>query len=89
MARYPGCNMVISVDVTRVFQNCARYIHKHTRVGTIEYVPDKDGKQPFPAWKRIDAIQDFLHEKDQGKAGTAGGLITEDEYLEEVSKGTS
>ena len=37
----------------------------------------------------IDAMQDFLHEKDQGKAETADGLITEDEYLEEVSKGTS
>lgn len=89
MARYPGSNMVVKVDVTRVFQNCARYIHKHTRVETSQYVPDKTGNQPFPAWKRIDAIQDFLHEKDQGKAEQEGGLITEEQYLEKVGEGTS
>lgn len=89
MAQFPGCNMVVQVDVSRVFQNCARYIHKHTRVGTSEYVPDQAGAQPFPAWKRIDAIQDFLHEDDQGVAAHEGGLISEEEYLEKVRNGTS
>lgn len=90
MARFPGCNMVIEVDVTRVFQNCARYIHKHTRVEeTSIYVPDAKGRQPFPAWKRIDAIQDYLHERDQGRAENEGGLITTDQYLDKVQDGTS
>ena len=81
--------MVVQVAVTRVFQNCARYIHKHTRVSDSEYVPDESGQQPFPAWKRIDAIQDYLHEKDQGQAEHEGGVITEEQYLEKVRKGTS
>ncbi len=89
MAHFPGCNMVVQVDVTRVFQNCARYIHKHTRVSTSEYVPNEAGVQPFPAWKRIDKIQDFLHENDQGKAATEGGVITEEQYIEKVREGTS
>lgn len=89
MAMFPGCNMVVQVAVTRVFQNCARYIHKHTRTGTSEYVPDQSGNQPFPAWKRIDAIQDYLHEKDQGKAEHEGGVITEEQYIDKVLKGTS
>ncbi|MEM9971188.1 MAG: pyridoxamine 5'-phosphate oxidase family protein [Pseudomonadota bacterium] len=89
MAHFPGSNMVVDVAVTRAFQNCARYVHKHERVETSKYVPDADGAQPFPAWKRIDAIQDFLHEKDQGRAEKEGGLITEDQYLEKVSDGTS
>lgn len=90
MAYFPGCNMVAVVDVTRVFQNCARMIHKHKRVEAQSvYVPDANGKQPFPAWKRIAPIQDFLHEKDQGQAADHGGTISEEEYMGKVMDGTS
>ena len=90
MAHFPGCNMVAEVDVTRVFQNCARMIHKHKRVEEHSvYVPDAEGKQPFPAWKRIEPIQDFLHEDDQGKAAQNGGTITEEEYLGKAMEGSS
>lgn len=90
MAHFPGCNMVVEVDVTRVFQNCARMIHKHKRVEEHSiYVPDAEGKQPFPAWKRIAPIQDFLHEDDQGKADQNGGTITEEEYMGKVMEGSS
>jgi len=90
MALFPGCNMVAVVEVTRVFQNCARMIHKHKRVEEHSiYVPDQEGKQPYPAWKRIDAIQNYLHEDDQGKAADVGGTITEEEYMGKVMEGTS
>jgi uncharacterized protein len=89
MALFPGCNMVVDVAVDVVFQNCARYIHKHTRVETSPYVPDAEGRQPFPAWKRIDGLQPVLHRDDQGRAAHEGGTITEAEYLEKVSQGTS
>jgi len=89
MAQFPGCNMVVDVNVTVVFQNCARYIHKHSRVEPSPYVPGADGKQPFPAWKRIEPLQSFLHPDDQGKAASEGGTISEEEYLEKVSQGTS
>ena len=90
MAHFPGCNMVAVVDVARVFQNCARMIHKHKRVEPRSiYVPDAKGKQPFPAWKRIAPLQDFLHEQDQGKAEESGGTITEEEYMAKVMDGTS
>lgn len=87
--QFPGANMVIDVHVDVVFQNCARYIHKHTRVEQSPYVPDAEGKAPFPAWKRIDPLQPFLHPDDQGRAEHEGGTITEEEYLEKVSKGES
>lgn len=89
MAQFPGCNMVVDVDVEVVFQNCARYIHKHMRVETSPYVPAEDGSQPFPAWKRIDGLQPVLHPDDQGRAEDEGGVITEEQYLEKVLKGTS
>ena len=43
-------------------------------------MPASDGAQPFPAWKRIDALQDSLRPQDQGKAALEGGVISQDEY---------
>lgn len=90
MAEFPGCNRVVEVRVSRVFQNCARYIHKHRRIEARSmHVPDAEGVQPFPAWKRIDGLQPFLNPRDQGRAEGQGGVITEEEYLARVRDGTS
>lgn len=89
MAQFPGCNMVVDVAIDTVFQNCARYIHKHTRAETSPYVPAEDGSQPFPAWKRIDGLQPVLHPDDIGRADSEGGILTEEQYLEKVVQGTS
>jgi len=89
LEQFPGANMVVDVAVDVVFQNCARYIHKHTRVESSPYVPNSEGEQPFPAWKRIAPLQPVLHPDDQGRAEAEGGLLTEEEYLEKVAEGTS
>ncbi|ABD56651.1 pyridoxamine 5'-phosphate oxidase family protein [Jannaschia sp. CCS1] len=90
MKMYPGAEFIYEVDVDKAFYNCARYIHKHTRVEqTNRYVPDAKGDAPFPAWKRIDMLQPFLHPDDIGKADTAGGTITEDDYAQKVMEGKS
>lgn len=87
IARYPGANMVVRVDVEACFLNCGRYIHKHQRVASSKYVPDATGKQPFPAWKRIDVVQDALRTVDQGVAEEEGGTITVEQYMENVVSG--
>jgi uncharacterized protein len=89
MARFPGANMVVEVEVSSVFVNCARYIHKHKRLETSKYVPDEKGDQPFPTWKRIDLLQGALPGKDQGTAEKAGGLITIEEYQKALEDGES
>lgn len=89
MGRYPGAKMIVEVAVESSFANCARYIHKHTRVETSPYVPDEKGNQPHPAWKRIDIVQEALPEEDRKRTDAAGGTITEDEYLGKVMAGTS
>jgi len=89
MKRFPGSNMVVEVEVTSAFINCARYIHKHKRLETSKYVPDDKGEQPFPSWKRIDLLQDALPGKDAGGAEGAGGLITIEQYQEALDKGES
>lgn len=89
LAQYPGANMVVVVDIDSVFVNCARYIHQHSRVETSKYVPDESGKQPFPAWKRLDKIQAALPSQDQGRAESEGGLITDHDYQTLLEEGNS
>ena len=89
LEQFPGSTMIVEINITSVFYNCARYIHKHTRVETSKYVPDNKGNQPFPAWKRIDALQEVLHPTDIGRAAEEGGTITEAEYGAAVASGTS
>lgn len=88
-ALFPGANMAVEVEVTSVFINCARYIHKHKRVEMSPYVPDETGAQPYPSWKRIDLLQQALPEKDIGRAEKEGGTISADEYQLRLAKGIS
>lgn len=89
MARYPGANLLVRVALESVFLNCARYVHKHERVERSPYVPDADGSQPYPSWKRIDGVQDALPARDRGRAEAEGGTIGFEEYVEKVQKGVS
>ncbi|MGB3735307.1 MAG: pyridoxamine 5'-phosphate oxidase family protein [Ilumatobacter sp.] len=89
MERFPGAELLVRGRIENTFVNCARYIHPHERIRSSEYVPDGDGEQPYPAWKRIDMIQPFLPESDQGKADVAGGELDVEEYARRVADGTS
>lgn len=87
--RYPGANLVVKAHVDKAFINCARYIHKHTRVETSPYVPDDEGHAPYPAWKRMDFLQESLRPSDQNRAKQEGGIITPDEYAKKLEAGDS
>ncbi|MEM6693474.1 MAG: pyridoxamine 5'-phosphate oxidase family protein [Pseudomonadota bacterium] len=89
MERYPGAKALITVDVTSCFLNCARYIHKHTRVEQSPYVPNEAGEQPHPSWKRIDMVQDALPEEERARTEEEGGKIDFDEYVDKLTKGVS
>lgn len=87
--RYPGATLIVRANVDKVYMNCARLIHKHTRAETSPYVPDADGNTPFPAWKRIDFVQDSLRPEDQGRADDEGGVITIQDYGAALEEGRS
>ncbi|KEP70631.1 pyridoxamine 5'-phosphate oxidase [Thioclava dalianensis] len=89
LAAFPGANLMVRVDVTACFLNCARYIHKHVRVSDSPYVPDAEGQQPFPSWKRIDMLQEVLPAKDMGRTEAEGGEITFEDYVGKVMDGSS
>ena len=86
LENFPGANTLVRVAITCVFVNCGRYIHRHTRTAQAVHIPDANGKQPLPAWKRIDIVQDSLTPRDQAPAQETG-LITLDEYEEMRKRG--
>ena len=88
-AWFPGAEAIVRARVARAWVNCARYIHRHTRVSSSPSVPDAAGDAPFATWKRIDLLQDVLPEQDQGRAEEAGGTITADDYAERLADGTT
>jgi uncharacterized protein len=75
---FPGAAYAVTVAVTDAFVNCGRYIHKMARVEPSRYVPDAAGEQPLADWKRIDAVQPHLPERDRRPAAQAGALSMEE-----------
>jgi hypothetical protein len=83
---YPGANLVVEVDVDRVWQNCPRYVHKMQPVEVSPHVPNPDGSAKIALWKRIDMVQDVLSDADR-KGAESIGLISGEEYQDYVSRG--
>jgi predicted pyridoxine 5'-phosphate oxidase superfamily flavin-nucleotide-binding protein len=81
-----GAEMMVRVAVTEVFVNCPRYIHTYQRVKPSPYVPGGDNPLA-PQWKRINAVQDVLPERDRGVAEQLGGVITPEDYGMLIAKG--
>jgi hypothetical protein len=83
--RVPGAIHLVRIEASQIFVNCGRYIHKLATQRLSPHVPDESGRQPFPAWKRIDVIADSLCERDQGRVAAAGGPIPVEAYPGEDS----
>ncbi len=84
---FPGAEIIVIVNVTEIFINCTRYIHKYQQLQPSQYVPQKDCTTPLAQWKRIDNLQDSLPERDKHIAQILGGTITPEEYIEMVVTG--
>ena len=81
LAQFVGAELLVRVTVTETFVNCPRYIHKYQRLQTSKYAPQAGcAAPPAPQWKRIDALQDALPERERDLAKELGGTITLEEY---------
>ncbi len=87
LKEFHEAELVVRVEIEEIFFNCPRYIHKYQRVQTSKYAPQSGCETPSPQWKRIDAIQDALPERDKSIATRMGGTITPEEYGALVMKG--
>lgn len=81
----PGAIYLVHIVASEIFVNCGRYIHKVVQQTISPHVPDSQGRQPFPAWKRIDFLADAVPEKDKEKLAAAGGPIPLEAYPGEDS----
>jgi len=79
--------LVVRVALSKMWINCPRYIPKFKRVEASRYVPHEQSETPLAAWKRIDAVQDVLPAKDNGRPETAGGIISMEQWAEMLSNG--
>ena len=85
---WPGAQFAVRVGITALITNCPRYIPRMQRLGASRYVPDTaTGVAPVAGWKRIDAIQGVLPQRDRGQAGAGGGLISMDQWNAMVAQG--
>ncbi|MFL6605890.1 MAG: pyridoxamine 5'-phosphate oxidase family protein [Steroidobacteraceae bacterium] len=89
LGEFPGAQYLVQVAVEQIFVNCGRYIHKLESRTLSRHVPDESGRQPFPAWKRIDVLAETLPEDDKGRVARAGGPIPVDAYHGEEAPDTN
>jgi len=87
MSSFKEALMLVRVNVTEVWPNCPRYVHRMQKVKASRYVPRVECETPLAGWKRIDMIQDDLPKKDQGLAAKAGGLISIEDWFGKVATG--
>ena len=87
LAEFKDAEMLVRVAVSDVWVNCPRYVHSYKKTGQSRYAPTAACETPLAEWKRIDMIQDALPAKDVGRAETAGGLITIEQWIQNVGEG--
>jgi hypothetical protein len=69
LAEYPKAQCVVRVQVTEVFPNCPRYIHKLQLVERSRFTPRADCEPPVPEWKRREWARDVLPAGDPAAEG--------------------
>jgi predicted pyridoxine 5'-phosphate oxidase superfamily flavin-nucleotide-binding protein len=62
---FPGAQLVVRVEATRIFDNCPRYLHRMELVEHSAYAPRPDYEPPVPGWKRDPRYRDALPERDR------------------------
>lgn len=87
LAAYPEAELVVRVAVSQTWINCPRYIHRYRKESASRYVPRAACETPYAEWKRIDFLQDDLAPRDSGRAATAGGTLTMEEWAARVARG--
>ena len=66
LAEYPESQFIVRVDLTEVYKNCPRYVHKYQLVETSAFVPRAGQVTPEPEWKKSGELRDLLPKKING-----------------------
>jgi predicted pyridoxine 5'-phosphate oxidase superfamily flavin-nucleotide-binding protein len=60
LERYPRAQCIVRIEITEVFPNCGRYVHRLELVERSRFTPRSDCDPPVPDWKRSDWARDVL-----------------------------
>jgi uncharacterized protein len=87
MSEFKDAELIVRIDVTDMWVNCPRYVHKMEKIEQSRYAPVAACETPMAEWKRIDMLQDALPGKDVGRAEKAGGTISIEQWIQNVGAG--
>jgi hypothetical protein len=80
LKEYAEAQLVVRVTVTETFRNCPRYVHRHKKILSSEFVPRSTCETPLAPWKRVDDLQATLPAKDRARVEREGSVISRAEY---------
>jgi len=85
---FKEAELVVRVDVSEVWMNCPRYVHRYEKVSASRYVPRAGTETPLCEWKRIEGLEDVLRPKEAAAVEEAG-QISEEEWMGRLLRGDS
>ena len=86
MQNYPEAQFFVTVSISRIWQNCPRYIHRYQKLESSRYVPGECDVTPMASWKRIDLVQEVIQPTEREQANKEG-VIDIDAWMEMVKSG--
>lgn len=86
MAEFPGAELLVRVNLSEMWQNCPRYIHRYQKLETSRYAPKAECEAPLAGWKHVDIVQDVISDDEKKRAREAGVIPIED-WMEKVKSG--
>ena len=60
VSSFEGAQLVVRVEVERVWPNCPRYVHRMDLVELSPHAPEPGHEPPVPDWKRMEMFRDVL-----------------------------
>ena len=68
LEEFPCAQFIIRVQITEVYANCPRYVHKYQLIERSAYVPREGIETPIAAWKLNPEVKDLLPADDPARA---------------------
>ncbi len=68
LEEYFGAQFIIRVQISEVYSNCPRYVHKYQLIERSAYVPREGLETPIAGWKLNPEVKDLLPKDDPARA---------------------
>jgi hypothetical protein len=66
LADWPGAELLVMVEVDKIFVNCPRYVHRMTMEELSTFAPGDGHVPPAPEWKSMPQFEPYLPRRAPG-----------------------